>query len=100
MRRNYRRLPAETRESIIVPTHLERNLSLIGAINGERVLCSVVINRGGKAQDFKLFLLAFCQYLQVLIFVKVVYYFTTMHPFTVLKKQKRLFKKMTSGKNF
>ncbi|KAF7684892.1 hypothetical protein CDIK_4359, partial [Cucumispora dikerogammari] len=56
MRRNYGRSPAGTRASMIVPTNRGRNLSLISAINGERVLYSVVIDGGAKAQDFKLFI--------------------------------------------
>ncbi|KAF7684819.1 hypothetical protein CDIK_4432 [Cucumispora dikerogammari] len=56
MRRSYGRSTARTRATMIVPTNRGRNLSLISAINGERVLYSVVIDGGARAQDFKLFL--------------------------------------------
>ncbi|KAF7693633.1 hypothetical protein CDIK_2237 [Cucumispora dikerogammari] len=41
---------------MIVPTNRGRNLSLISAFNGERVLYSVVIEGDARAQDIKLFL--------------------------------------------
>ncbi|KAF7685546.1 hypothetical protein CDIK_3706 [Cucumispora dikerogammari] len=56
MRRSYDRSAAETRATMFVPTNRGRNLLLISAINGERVLYSVVIEGGARAQDFKLFL--------------------------------------------
>ncbi|KAF7670569.1 hypothetical protein CDIK_4564, partial [Cucumispora dikerogammari] len=57
MRRNYGRSRTDTRATAVVPTSRGRNLSLISAINGEKVLYSVVIEGGAGAQDFKQFLL-------------------------------------------
>ena len=81
MRRNYGRSTAGTRATMIVPTNRGRNLSLISAINGERVLYSVVIEGGARAQDFKLFLRGLLPVLARLVFGTTAGCFMIMPPF-------------------
>lgn len=56
MKRNYGYSPRGQRASQIIPASRGRNLTLISAINGEKVLYSVVIDGSARAVDFKLFL--------------------------------------------
>ena len=71
---------------MIVPTNRRRNLSLISAITGEKVLYSVVIDGGAKAQDFKLFLLGLLSILTSFGLRESCILFYDNAPFTMLEK--------------
>ncbi|KAF7685111.1 hypothetical protein CDIK_4140 [Cucumispora dikerogammari] len=62
MRRNYEKSRTGTRATAVIPTNRGRNLPSISAINGEKVLYSVVIEGGQRLGILNSFFWVFCSF--------------------------------------